>query len=985
MKLKTKHFTRVMLVTVVILLCMPVLASAKEHSYDSESVTTSSSDPYSKVAITPQSSMFATVQISGNKPGTFSLQNWQGGNIDTEIVPDVLEADLYYPINIGSDISYQNGYGLTQEWNTYYVNVANNSDKFGEYDVSLITDRYKIGNGDSIEIQLNTGVIPEVDILVERKGIYQIWHNDVGLALNIISPSGKSVTPRTEDLPDHQFGGTTLGAYFYFAAFEIGKYKMTFTTGASVVNLRCEYFKTKVIRSGSSISDGVMPGSSEILNPEYQKFVYELDIDLQNYYVYSCNFDFNDPGATDRRIFYETASACTSTALNTGDDLVFSPAGGSKVYIVIDVPNYFTWASPGAAESGVPKFSLEFNEIKSDRVSFGDSEMIVVTQEDFAVGRFIRTRKPGVVSLQFESVGPSSPDLIHGAPYIREIADDRILTPQIYDSLYSSGGNSSINVFLSKGTYKFGFTHSGYLGNEYLRLTTAFTEAEDTSVDVKDPAVDLTSGQFQDITLSGWGNMPDPDGATHGGALILDVDENFRDYGYNVTFDPAKNGQIFNVDLTPNLEVLFDDTNNLFVDHTWNASLPLKTTGGTVGDAFVIGSFDKFSGVQVSLGTASDTDAFIWQYLSSGTTWVDFDSGDDFVDGTATGSGSLQQSGFISWDPAVLTNWNFETSTSDDVGNEIPSTDNEDLYFVRVVCNNSAATVPTVSNFSLKKYVRINFDTYYEFGYDIGPLGDPYYDETGTVGVTSINIDNADATYSHDVSGFALNHNFNYETAVLFMSTNDMRIRNYNGSNTGVLEELTANMVFSVSIYRNNNWIQQEYDLGKDAPSVHSADVNYTTVPYGHSLTYNTSEVDLAYVKLLPARKGQFDWSQITMRITNGTNIDVYYYMPWSVEDYAIRSDSLYDYTFPGSGADRTMELGFVTEYILLEFDLDSTEGDGMVTIDLYAGHFGYPMITFKVSGFVWTWYYTVGAVGLGVIVGGVVAFFLIRKKKRGY
>jgi hypothetical protein len=272
------------------------------------------------------------------------------------------------------------------------VNVANNSDNFGEYDVSLITDRYKIGNGDTIEIQLDTGVIPEVDINVERKGIYQIWHNDVSLSLNIVSPSGKSVTPRTEDLPDHQFGGTTLGAYFYFAAFEIGKYKMTFTTGASVVNLRCEYFKSKTILSGNSISDGIEPGSSEILNPEYEKFVYELNIDLLNYYIYSCNFDFNDPGSSDRRIFYETASACTSIALSTGDNLVYTPLGGSKIYIVIDTPDYFTWASPGVAESGVPKFSLEFNEIKSDRMRDGDSEMIVVTQEDFAVGKFFRTR-----------------------------------------------------------------------------------------------------------------------------------------------------------------------------------------------------------------------------------------------------------------------------------------------------------------------------------------------------------------------------------------------------------------------------------------------------------------------------------------------------------------------------------------------------------------------------------------------------------------
>jgi hypothetical protein len=979
--------TRIALVAVMIFLCFPVFASAKEHNYDDAKVTTSSSNPYSKVAITPQASMYATVQISGNQPGTFTLQNWVGSAVDSANVPNVAEAELYYPINIGTDIDYENGLGLTNELNTYYVNVANNSNKFGEYKVALLTDRHKIGNGDSIEVQITTGLVPEVDINIERHGIYQIWYSEA-ITPTILSPSGKMVNVVQTQLPNSKLiGGSTLGRYLYFAAFEIGKYKMTFTTGASSVNLRCEYFKSKTIR-GNAVSDGVEPGSSEILNPEYHKFVYDMNINLEDYYVYSLDFDFNDPGAANRRIFYETASSSTSATLGVGTNLILSPGGGSKVFIVIDTPNYFTWASAGVAESNVPKFTMKFEEQSSKKADLGETEMLVVSPQDYVIGKYVNVRKPGVLSLQFESIGPASPNLIHGTPYIQEIVDNQVVTPQIYEEVYNGGGNYSINVLLSKGKYKFGFSYSGSGGNEYLRLTTAFTKADDISVAVKNPAVDLTSGQFQDVTLQAWNSLPATYGATYGNALLWESDESFRHFGYNITFNPAKNGQIFNKDLTPNLEYLFDQDTPIFVDYTGASSLPIKTTGSTVGDAFIIGGYDKFRAIDVSLGTASDTDAFIWQYRSSGG-WLSFNPAThDFVDGTHTASGSLQQSGTISWDPDTLTNWNFVQTASNNTGTGVPDTSNRPLYLIRILCNTSAATIPTVNNFSLKKFIKIQFDLNTEFGADTGPLGDSYYDDvTGNAEwATPQTVDNAQDSISLDDSTFGLNYNFNYKDYFLFLSSEAMVVYNYNGSNGGVTEKLTSNMVFSVSIYRINDWIQQEYKLGKSAPSVHSAEVNFSAFTgYGHTLTYNASSTAYAYLKILPARNHQFDWTQFIMNVTNGNVVDVFYYFPSSVTGYNIRADTDYRRTFTGSAEQYSEEIGFITEYILMEFIINPINPAEMVRIDFYGGHFNYPMITFKVSGFAWTWYYTVGAVGLGVIGGGVAAFFLLRKKKRGY
>ncbi|MBN2156690.1 MAG: hypothetical protein JW776_11675 [Candidatus Lokiarchaeota archaeon] len=992
MKLKTKHITKIILIAVVFILCMPVLVSAKSHSYDDATVTTSSENPYSKVAITPQSSMFASIQIHGNKPGTFTLQDWVGNPVGgSSSVPDDPEAELYYPVTLGTDISYYNSYGLKSDEATYYVNVANNSDKFGDYKVSLVVDRYKLGEGDSIEIQMDSGLIPEVDITATRTGIHQIWYNDVALTPTIISPSGKYVNIIQTQLPNNRFiGGSTLGRYFYFAAFEIGKYTMTFTTGASFVTLRCEYFKSQTIRSGSTIHDGVLPGSSEILNPEYQKYVYEMNIDLLNYYVYSLDFEFNDPGGSNRRIFYESANSFTHTGLSTGYNNIYNPLGGSNIYIVIDTPNYFTWASPGVAESNIPKFSLEFSEIKSDRIDLDDSELVIVTLQEQAVGKFVRTRNPGVLSLQFESVGPNSPDLIESDPYIVEICDNHVRTIGIYENIDThlvSSGNYSVNILISKGTYRFGFEHSGSGGNEYLRLTTTFTEAEKTTYVLKNPNVDLISSQFKDITLSAWDNMPDPLGATHGNALIWDVDEEFRHYGYNISLNLDKNPNIFNVNLNPDLEFLFDASTPGFVDYTGTSPLPIKTTGATTGDAFIIGAYDKFSGVNVALGSASDTDAFVWQYRSTGG-WLDFNpSTHDFVDGSKTASGSLQQSGTTSWDPDTLTNWNYVQTTTNSTGTGVPDTGDRPLYLIRIYCNTSAATVPTVNDFTLKKFVKIRFDLNIEFGYDIGPLGDPYYDDTSgeTEWASGIIVDNAQDGPSINDAGFGLDYNFNYQKALMFFSTEDMAIYNYNGSNTGVTEKFTADMIFSVAVYRQDIWIQQEYTLGRDPPATHSADINFTEfTDYGHTLNYNASDLDYAYVKLLPARNGQYDWSQITMNVSYGTVTSVNLYFPLSLTSYTIRTDGSYYAAFTGT-EQYSAELGFITEYILMEFDISPDNADGLVTVQIYAGHFGYPSLSFSVSSFVWTWYYTVGAVGLVAIIGGLVAFLLLRKKKRGY
>jgi len=988
MKLKIKYISRIILVSVVFLLCMPVFASAKTHSYDSTTVTTSSASPYSKAVITPQSSMFSSIQIQGNKPGTFVLQNWAGSNIGvSESIPDDPEAELYYPLTLGSSISYYNSYGLTDDQATYYVNVANNSNKFGDYDVSLAVDRYKLGEGDSIEIQMDTGLTPEIDISLTRTGIYQIWYNEV-LTPTILSPSGKLVNVVQTQLPNNRFiGGSTLGRYLYFAAFEIGKYKMTFTTGASFITLRCEYFKSQTIRSGTTIHDGVLPGSSEILNPEYQKYVYEMNVDLLNYYVYSLDFEFNDPLAANRRIFYETVNSFSHTGISTGYNNIYRPLGGSKVFVVIDTPNYFTWASAGVAESNVPRFSLEFSEINSEKVDFGDSELVVVSLQEQAVGKYVKTRRTGVLNLQIESVGPDSPDLIESSPYIMEICDDTIRTPGIYESVYESSGNYSLNILLSKGTYRFGFEHSGSGGNEYIRLTTTFIEVEDTNVIVKNPAVNLAPNQFTDITLSGWTNMPDPLGATYGHSLMWDVDENFRHYGYNITFNTAKNPQIFNVNLNPDLEFLFDQTTPGFFDYTGTTPLPIKTTGGTVGDAFIIGAYDKFSGVDVALGTASNMDAFVWQYRSAGG-WLNFvPATHSFVDSTRTGSGSLQRSGLVTWNPDSLTTWNYVQTASNNTGTGLPDTDNRPLYLIRIYCNASAATVPTVNNFVLKKFVKIQFDLNLDLGYEVGPVGDPFYDDTtGESDWTgSVVVDNAETGPSINDDTFGLNYNFNYETALMFLSTEDIAIYDYNGSNTGVTEEFTNNMVFSVAIYRENIWIQQEYELGRNPPATHSADVNFTSFTgYGHTLNYNASAITYAYVKLLPARKGQYDWSQITMKVTNGTVNLVNLAFPLSLTSYSIRTDVDYFATFTGSAEQYSTELGFITEYILMEFDITPMNPNGMVVVQLYAGHFGYPKLSFNVSGFVWAWYYTVGAVGLTAIVGGLVAFLLIRKKKRG-
>ena len=72
-----------------------------------------------------------------------------------------------------------------------------------------------------------------------------------------------------------------MGQYFYFGAFEQGYYQIYLYTSNSYIRARCEYHAPTSIAFGSGYSEGVEPGSSDYLNPEYTMDIYSFPIDYK--------------------------------------------------------------------------------------------------------------------------------------------------------------------------------------------------------------------------------------------------------------------------------------------------------------------------------------------------------------------------------------------------------------------------------------------------------------------------------------------------------------------------------------------------------------------------------------------------------------------------------------------------------------------------------------------------------------------------------
>lgn len=1008
-KNKTTLWCSIILFIFIFSAITPTFAFGATYKYATTTVTTTAAQSSTKVIIKPQTSMFVTTQIQSNLPGNFSMTDYDGNVIGSNyVVPNSSDANLYYPTNIGNNIEYNNT-GSVDEAQARYVNIANNSADFGNYSVSLVTDKHDLTAGNSIDFFFNNSLC-EVDLSVDKAGIYQIWYNNIVLNPIIESPTQTSVNSISGQLPHvSSTSSISLGKYFYFMATEKGVYQIYLSSSSPYVNLRCEYHAPTSISFGQAISGGVDINSPDFANPQYSMDVYSFSANVMNYYSYFLQYDFGSPNAI---FFISTPYTTDYSSMSTTINGVYDPEGTGTVYIVIDNPSYFSWNNYGVKIPSPIKYTLKLNEIvpKSFQANNG-SELITVGQNPGGEARSIDISNTSVMSMELADMGQSSPYVWGGAPYLERIINGYSFQPNIYNTVYSTSTDKELNILLSPGMYKILFYHQGNSGIEFMQFNTTLNEVSNTSVILKNVTTPLNNvTDFTNFTLKNWGNQSISHAESMGNGLTFNIDPNFRDYGYNLTIDPSKNPSVFDKTLKPDLGYLWNATSNSFVNYSLDiasgngAPVPLKTSGSTNGDAFILGSYEKFKSITLDISQPASVDAFTWQYLSTTTVilhhtpiitynWQTFTpSTNNFVDNTNI-NGSLKQSGTISWDPSPSTmpNWNYYSSTSNDTTNILPNTNNTPLYLIRVVCNNSASNIPTIKSVSLKQFVNIEISLNTQLGFDTNFLGTSCFDSTSySNDFSNTQINNTEIPPSITGSGFGLNTNFYYKTGVIFFSGSLWTIMDYNGSNDGTPERLNQSLIFSVSVYRLNDYKEFNYTMGQNIPINSTDQLNMTTYNgYDANYSYNASEYSYVYIRIDPRTK--YDWTQLNVQVQNGTLIDYSLLSPFNYTELYVASDNEYQLgntwkiANGATNANLSSEFGFVTNYMLLKLEIAPINTSVLTTVNVFSGQYNYPFLTFVSTSArlptSWQWWYTLLIVLGAVAIGSAVTYSIYKKK----
>jgi hypothetical protein len=941
MKNKTIKFIGVVLITTFILsyLSSTALVSAAEET-QGLILETSASKNTGMGILQTERPLASTLQINSNISGEFSTHSFLEDVIEgPESMSETEDSELYYPVNL----RYDNFWNLEylSEFKTQYVkaqNVSDLPDQYGNYSVSLLTEQYSLSVDDSCEIFVSD-LTPEVLFNAKSKGIYQVWYNDIVFSdIDIVSPSNKYITPMQGELPPVTdfFGAPSLGKYFYFAAYETGTYRIFLETSDEIIKLTADHHKPQSIKFDEAIYSGKDPSDPTFFDTAYTMDVYQVDIDdlgIVNRYL--LDIDFGDPVMN---YFFENSLFNYPFSMSSGFNQILPSVTTGKVYIVIENPLYFSWTAPGLEAANPLKYTMKFEQTEPLPHSIGDNETINLAKFDGVTARTIEIVNTSLVSFHFEDKSSNSPKVFESSgSYIQKIDEDEVRPASMQTEISDSNG-IFISALLEPGKYMVAFQHTGTWGTEYLHFYSKKIDFETLSVENMDlygdskpfTTYNFTTLDFEEVILPTWEDYPNMYGATYPIGFNFSIDENFWDYGYNISIQADKNPDLFDDYITPDLSFLREGATANYIDYTdaiqpGNSQIvPVNPNGN--GDALVIGSYDKFDRIEVTLADASDSDAFVWEYYetSGPDSWATMETGNPtFVDGTSTATGSLNKSGIISWDPDQFNqNWDHQTKFLNST--TFPDTDGQPYYLIRVRCNDNSAAVANITSVSLRKFIKIRFDLKSQLAFNIGTSENPVYYQASEDSITNRIFDyNLGETNLFDTDPI-IDKNYFSDEAILYLYAQNLRQYDYNGSDDGTpFAEFEKPLTFSVCVFQPENYKQIiDYNISENVPTTHFPPLNLSTLTSDMSTTINIPDQLTLYLNITP--RTMFDWTQINVQFINASVESTKLIFPAM---YDLKTAGTYTSTYnngewdldlDGDNMNASIEFGFITETVYI-------------------------------------------------------------------
>ncbi|MHA1870248.1 MAG: hypothetical protein ACTSXF_04810 [Promethearchaeota archaeon] len=1004
MHIKMKYISGGLLFLMIFSMFVPFLVAATEVKYSSESVTIQNQPGLiGYAAVTSHAPYYGSAQITSNDPGIFNSMSYLGSLGTPQTVPNTTDANLFYPIRMNKMALTPYGDDFDNFQSTFYVYAKNNSMANGSYSLDFANDVYEMSVGDNLEF-FSTSLVPEIRLRCEKAGVYQLWYNNIGgMVFNILDSSGHLINYISDKLPDTTpSSGVSMGYYKLFVAFDPGIYRVFLNVpSGNLVQLKLSYYSVDKAKFNTAYNLGPEPGSSEFLNPNYD--IKALSVPTTNDKAYSYIYS-KDYGAPKVYIAQKIEQGTYITTLATGTNEILPISSAFPCFIIIDNPDYFYWDSNNAI-SNPYKLSFKFKEIIPQAHDLNDNETIALDSQVGAVSRVLTVTKPGVLNVLLDDVTPNNPDVyMSWGSCLSLIYGNEIWGYQAMNTLYNSGSHKHYSFLVVPGRYLISFYDSGATGNQYLQFATSFSELG--SIDFQD--IDIN--EYPELNFSNPGLM----NVTHeltldhnkGVGVKTQIPNTIDTVYFNVTIKRNRNNDIFDQKVDPNLAFLWDETAIGFVDYSNeilssnSGIVPVKGEGAIVGDALIIGSFDKFWGLDVDLYNTSDTDAFEWEYYDSNTGWTPFSVvGNSFSDGTRNATGSLQNDGTITWNPDTMPNWDYYQSTSNTSVTELPDTKNRPLYLIRIRCNDTAATTPYLNSVTLKKFIKVSINIQTRLFYESNLEGDPTYlpYEAGEYTTTNKKLDSFDQMVSVYDYVDEVDANYQDRPAYLLINLYDLRVYDYNHSNSGTLVRLNKSLSVDYGVYKKSYILSfVTYNIGDNKVTKSSEFIDTDSYSYfDYMNSFNVSEKKWVYFDIIPRDK--FAVTQINFHVENANVLNSYLIFPANVSTdaypfYVINYDTgVKQLGSLGTNANFTKEIGFITNHVYLGLYLSNTSvldnSANFPKISLWIGQYDTPILTVDPAKLpiIINWV-ILGSVLAGVAVGIlVVTIFLWRKKKRGY
>ncbi|MBD3350351.1 MAG: hypothetical protein GF364_02590 [Candidatus Lokiarchaeota archaeon] len=1006
MKNKTKILAIFLLSITIISMGSSVLVFALGN--DKGVITNTESLPKGRAIVRLESPTIASLEFSSTLPGQFNYEDVFGNALTaTDTVPDTSEAELFYPVR--QDISNQWYYDDLNQFNTFYATVENNSEVFGDYDVTVNSKPYDLRLGGDDSIIYPTDLVSLIQIKARKSGIYQLWLSDLTYTpgnVIILGPNGENIEFYNDQLPDNQrLSGVTLGKYICFAAFATGTYRIYLPTSDAKIKIRCEYLNPQTINMNSEIDVGPDPFSTSFMNPEYSCNVYSVKVrDLNKFYSYFYDIEY---GAPIDKIFYNLGEQTQIVNFNEGFNQILPMITRGKVFIVIDNPDYFIWADDGIQESKPVKYSMLFKEISAEKHKPNTKETIAVSKSEGAVAKKIKIEDTSILCLEHVDIGSNSPNLYSRAnKIVFKNRDGIAYYPETQEVIDPYGGMSYYVILAEPGTYFCAFMHSNSETTEYMEFSSKVIPISNTNVLSKDADENIPESQFTDITLEDWKNMPEgtDQGQCYGNGLEFTAGTDFWNWEYNLTLNAEDNAHIFDENEVLDLGIMWDDQLNDFFNYTEGIQPGNDTlvpfTAQTYGDAFIIGCEEKWYSMDLEILSPATANIYYWQYWQ-GSGWETFSTSDGFLDGTHNGTHSLEINGTISWDPGTgdMNNWAFYNG-GENTGTEVPDTGGRDLYLIRCICYGSSFPIPEVRQITnVKKYIRIRFDldTWVSFDTDDRDRKVAYCEVDDTTWNNQY-FGNGQGKWTVVDNTNSMRFNFEERGAIFSIALADLIIYDFKGNAAGNAHRLNDSLTWSVAIYRTvGNSQIINYDVGENVATKYSKDQNLTELPTDYSFSVNASELNYVYIGITP--RNTYDWSQINLKVVNGTVTGANLIFPahYSYDTintlintygsgiFDIDSDFVEYYAsggLPEFDYNMSMEFGFVSDLIYLELAVTTAVPENLTLIHVEVNQFDLNMIIIGEPGFP-VWAIVLIVVG-GIAVACVVGWFIYKKNNPG-